>query len=54
MIHKDKNLLRGPHKLSNGAFLETWLSANGIFSVIKRMLKGCGYKETDIKIFVKD
>jgi len=54
LLTKDKNLLRGPQKLSNGAFLETWLSADSIFSIIKRMLKGCGYKETDIKIFVKD
>lgn len=55
LLTKDKSLLRGPHKLSNGAFLETWLSANSIVRIIKkRLLKGCGYKETDIEIFVKD
>lgn len=53
-LSKNKNIVKNPHQLSNGLFLEIGLSANNVFSVIKRMLKGCGYKETDIEIFVKD
>ena len=53
-LTKDKNLLREPHKLSNGLFLEINLDANSMVRVVKKLLKGCGYKETDIKIFVKD
>jgi len=52
-LTKDKNLLREPHKLSNGLFLEINLDANSMVRVVKKLLKGCGYKETDIKIFVK-
>lgn len=53
-LTKNKGSLRSPHQLSNGLFLEINLGANGIVRVIKRMLKGCGYKETDIKIYLKD
>jgi len=53
-LTRDKNLLRIPHQLSNGLFLEINLDANTIVRVIKkRLLLGTGYKETDIKIFVK-
>jgi len=53
-LTKDKNLLRVPYQLSNGLFLEINLDANTIVRVIKkRLLKGCGYKETDIEISVK-
>ena len=53
-LTKDKKLLREPYKLSNGIFLEINLDANSIVRVIKKLLKGYGYKETDIKIFVKN
>ena len=53
-LTKNKSLLRASHQLSNGSFLEINLDANTIVRVIeKKLLKGCGYKETDIKIFVK-
>jgi len=55
LLTKKKNVLRAPHKLSNGLFLETNLSSNSIVRIIKnRLLKGCGYKEKDIEIIVKD
>jgi len=55
LLSRNKSLLRAPCQLSNRVFLETNLSANSIVRVIKkRLLKGCSYKETDIKIFVKD
>lgn len=54
-LSKNKNLVINPHQLSNGLFLETYFSANQVVRIIKkRMLKGCGYEETDIEIFVKD
>lgn len=53
-LTKDKSLLRIAHQLSNGLFLEINLDASTIVRVIKRrLLKGCGYKETDIEIFLK-
>jgi len=55
LLTKDKRALRAPHQLSNGLFLETNLSSNSIVRIIKnRLLTGCGYKETDIEIFLKD
>jgi hypothetical protein len=55
LLTKERSALRAPHQLSNGIFLETNLSANSIVRIIKnRLLKGCGYKETDIKIHLKD
>ena len=53
-LTKNKNSLRSPHQLSNGLFLEINLSANSIVRVVKRLLKGCGYKESDIKIYLKE
>jgi predicted type IV restriction endonuclease len=53
-LSKNRNKVKNPRQLSNGLFLEIMLSANGVFSLIRKMLKGCGYKETDIKIFVKE
>ena len=55
LLTRDKSLLRASHQLSNGLFLETNLSANSIVRIIKkRFLKGCGYQESDIEIFVKN
>lgn len=53
-LTNDKSLLRTPYQLSSGLFIETNLNANAIVQVIKILLKGCGYKETNIKIFTKD
>lgn len=53
-LSKNKTLVKNPHQLSNGLFLEIQLSANGVFRLIKKMLKGCGYQKTDIEIFVKE
>ena len=54
-LTKNKSLLRTSHQLSNGSFLEIDIGANSIVRVIKkRLLKGCGYKETDIEIFLKN
>lgn len=54
LLTKDKRALRAPHQLSNGLFLETNLSSNSIVRIIKnRLLKGCGFKESDIEIFLK-
>lgn len=53
-LSKDKSLIYYPRQLSNGLFLDVNLSANKIYSLILILLNGCGYKETDIKIFVKD
>jgi hypothetical protein len=50
-LTKNKSLLRNPHQLSNGLFIETNLSSDSIIQVINRLLKGCGYKETDLKVF---
>jgi len=55
LLTKDKGLLRAPHQLSNGLFIETNLPSNSIVRIIRRrLLTGCGYKETDIEIFLKD
>jgi hypothetical protein len=53
-LTKNKSLLNVPHKLSNGLYMEVLFSADSTVSFIKKLLKGCGYKETDIKISVKD
>lgn len=54
LLTKNKSSLRAPHQLSNGLFLETNLSSYSIVRLIKnRLLKGCGYKETDIEIILK-
>lgn len=54
-LSKNKNIVKKPYQLSNGLFIELNLSANSIVRIIKkRLLKGCGYKETDIEIFVID
>jgi len=53
-LSRNKNLLRGARQLSNGLFLEVLLSANSIVRNINKMLKGCGYKETDIEISTKN
>ena len=53
-LSKDESLVYYPRQLSNGLFLDVNLSANKIYSLVLILLKGCGYKETDIKIFVKD
>jgi len=54
-LTKNKNLVREHYQLSNGLFLETNLDASSIVRIIKkRFLKGCGYKDTDIEIFLKD
>jgi archaellum component FlaG (FlaF/FlaG flagellin family) len=53
-LTKNKSSLRSPHQLSDGLFLEINLSANSIVRVVKRLLNSCGYKETDIKIYLKD
>ncbi len=51
---KDKSLLNVPHQLSNGSYIEVLFSTDATVSFIKKLLKVCGYKETDIKISVKD
>ena len=53
-LSKNKDLVYKHHQLSNGLFLDTNLNANKIFTLAKRFLVGCGYKETDIDISVKD
>ena len=54
-LTKNKNLVREQYQLSNGLFLETNLDASSIVRIIKkRFLRGCGYKNTDIEIFLKD
>lgn len=54
-LTKNTKILNRSHQLSSGIFLEINLSAEQIVSVIKkRLLPGCGYKETDIEIFTKD
>ncbi len=52
-LTKNKSLLRNPHQLSNGLFIEANLSSDGIIQVINSLLKGRGYKETDLKIYYK-
>jgi len=42
------------HRAGRQAFGASGLSANSIYSLIKRLLEGCGFKESDIKIFLKD
>ena len=55
LLTKNKRLLRAPHQLSNGLFIETNLNSNSIVRIIKnRLLKGCGHKETDLEIFLKN
>ncbi|MCK4337007.1 MAG: hypothetical protein KAX11_03620, partial [Candidatus Aminicenantes bacterium] len=41
-LSKNKNVMRDPRRLSNGLFISTGLSANSIYSLIKRLLEGCG------------
>jgi len=53
-LSKNDNVMRDPRRLSNGLFISTGLSANSIYRLIKRLLEGCGYKESDIKISFKD
>ena len=53
-LSKNKNVMRDPRRLSNGLFISTGLSANSMYGLIKRLLEGCGFKESDIKIFLKD
>jgi hypothetical protein len=53
-LSKNKNTIRTAHQLSNGLFIERCLSANDIVRVINMMLRGSGYKETDIEIFTKN
>lgn len=53
-LSRDKNIVKNANQLSNGLFLDVGLSANKIVRVIKKMLEGCSYKETDIEIFLKD
>lgn len=54
-LTRDKSLLHDVYQLTNGLFLEINLDSNSIVRVIKRrLLKGCGYEETDIEIFLKD
>jgi hypothetical protein len=53
-LSRDRNVVYKPYQLSNGLFLTINLSSNAMVRLIKKMLTGCGYKETDIEIFVKD
>ncbi|MFX0140740.1 MAG: type I restriction enzyme HsdR N-terminal domain-containing protein [Candidatus Hodarchaeota archaeon] len=53
-LSKDENLIYAPRRLSNGLYVDVNLSANFIMKLIEKMLKGCGYKESDIKIHFKD
>ena len=53
-LSKNKNLVYKPYQLSNGLFLDTHLNANSIYRNIKIFLNGCGYKETNIEIFLRD
>ena len=52
-LTKSKNLIHAVHQLSNGLFIDVGLSANSIVRLSKKLLKGCGYKETDIEITAK-
>ncbi len=52
-LTKNQSLLRNPSQLSPGLFLETNLSSDGVIKVINILLKGCGYKESDIEIITK-
>lgn len=53
-LSKNRNLVYKPHQLSNGLFLHTNLNANRLYKNILIFLNGCGYKETDIEIFLRD
>jgi predicted type IV restriction endonuclease len=53
-LTKSKNLIRAAQQLSNGLFIDVGLSANSIVRLSKKILKGCGYKETDIEITAKN
>jgi len=53
-LSKNKEVVYSPRQLNNGLFIDVNLSANTMVRVLKKMLKGCGYKESDIKIILKD
>jgi predicted type IV restriction endonuclease len=53
-LTRSKNLIRAAHQLSNGLFIDVGLSASSIVRLAKKILKGCGYKETDIEIITKN
>lgn len=54
-ISKDDINLREPYRLSNGLFLETHYGSNSIVRILKnKFIKGCGFQETDLEIFLKD
>lgn len=52
-LSKNENAVYFPRKLNNGLFIDVNLSANTIVRVINKMLTGCGYKESDLKIILK-
>ena len=52
-LTKNKSLLRHSYQLSPGLFFETNLSSDGVIKVINILLKGCGYKESNIEIMTK-
>jgi predicted type IV restriction endonuclease len=52
-LTRSENLLREARQLSNGSFIELWFSANSIVSLAEKMLKGCGFKETDLKVILR-
>ena len=53
-LTKTKNLIHASHQLSNGLFIDVGLCANAIVRLAKKILKGCGYKETDLEIIAKN
>jgi len=50
-LTKNKNQIPSGYQLSDGLFLFLGLSANSIVRLSKKMLKACGYKETEVEIF---
>lgn len=47
--------MREPYQLSNGLFIETHYGSNSIVRILEnKLIKGCGLKDSDLKIFLKE